>query len=70
MTAEEAREKLRELAVLVESLRKQAMLNPDDTQVEKAWRESRRDLNAAAAALADLLGQHEIAARLRKKARA
>jgi len=69
VTGEEAREKLRELTVLVESLREQAMLHPDDTQAEEAWRESRRDLNIATAALADLLGHREIAARLRKKAR-
>jgi hypothetical protein len=68
VTGEEAREKLRELTVLVEALRKQAMLHPDDTQAEEAWRESRRDLNTVAA-LADLLGHREIAARLRKKAR-
>ena len=56
MTPEEARQKLRELTALVESLRQQALLHPDDAEADEAWRESRRDLDVAIAALAELLG--------------
>jgi hypothetical protein len=69
VTTEEARLKLRELTLLVESLRERAMRHPDDTDAEEAWRESRQDLDVATAAIADLLGHHEIAAKLRRKIR-
>jgi hypothetical protein len=69
VTTEEARQKLRELTALVESLRQEAMLHPDDAEADEAWRESCGDLEVAIAALAELLGDRENAARFRKKAR-
>jgi len=68
MTLEEARQKLRELTKLIESLRQEAMLHPDDAEATEAWRDSCRDLYVAIAALAELLGDCENAARFRKKA--
>ena len=67
MTTEEARQKLRELTALVESLRQEAMLHPDDAEAGAAWRASCRDLDGAIAALAELLGDRENAARFRKE---
>jgi hypothetical protein len=67
VTTEEASEKLRELTSLVQALRSHAMLHPNDLDAQIAWRESRRDLDIATAAIADMLGHHEIAARLKKK---
>jgi hypothetical protein len=67
VTTEEAREKLRELTILVESLHKQAMLHPNDRDAQEAWRESRRDLDIATATIAELLGPHEIAEKKKKK---
>jgi hypothetical protein len=69
VTSEEARQKLCELAALVESLRQDAMLHPDDAETGEAWRESCRDLEGTIAELAVLLGDSENAARFRKKAR-
>ena len=69
VTPEEARQKLRELTTLVESLRRQALLHPDDPEAEEAWRDSRRDLDLALAALAELVGDRESAVRFRKKVR-
>lgn len=69
MTIEEAREKLRELTALVESPRNQAMLHPNDRDVQAAWREPRRDLDIATAAIANMLGHHEIAARLKRRSK-
>jgi hypothetical protein len=68
VTREEARQKLRELTALVESFRQQAILHPDDAEAAQAWRESRRDLDLAIAALAELFGDSESAIRFRKKA--
>jgi len=45
------------------------MLHPDDAEAGEAWRESCQDLDGAIAALAELLGDSENAARFRKKAR-
>jgi hypothetical protein len=68
VTIKEARQIVRELTAMVESLRRQAMLHPDDAEASEVWRESRGDLDVAIAALAELLGDHESAARFRKKA--
>jgi hypothetical protein len=59
VSTEEARQKLRELTALVEPLRQEAMLHPDDAEAGEAWRASCRDLDGAIAALAELLGDRE-----------
>lgn len=70
MTIDEAREKVRELKVLVELIHSTAVCDPGDREAQDAWRASCRDLNLASAALAELLGDRETAAWLRSKARA
>jgi hypothetical protein len=59
---------VRELTALVQPLRRETMLHPDDAEAGEAWRESRRDLDVAIAALAELLGDRKSAARFRRRA--
>jgi hypothetical protein len=70
LTTEEARQKVRELKELVECLRSEAVRHPDDRELNDDWRASCRDLDLAAAALAELLGDRHSAAWFRKKAQA
>ncbi len=69
VTIDEAREKVRELKVLVELLHSEALCHPENCEAQDVWRASCRDLNLASAALAELLGDRETAAWLRSKAR-
>jgi hypothetical protein len=68
VTTEEACQKVRELKALVECLRSEAARHPDDRELHDDWRASCRDLDLAAAALAELLGDRHTATWFRKRA--
>jgi hypothetical protein len=68
LTAEEARQKVRELKELVEGLRSEAARHPDDSEVHDDWRASCSDLDLATAALAELLGDRYGATWFRRSA--